>query len=348
MALRTPICDLLGVEHPILLAGMGGVSYAEVCAAVSEAGGFGSLGMAGLGPDRIRQQMRRVRELTDKPFGVDLLTAQPETLTDAVDVIIEEGAKAFIAGLGVPVAIVDQLRQAGVVVMCMAGNVRHAVKAVEAGCDVVIAQGTEAGGHTGSVASVALWPQVVDAVDVPVIAAGGLFDGRGLAAALAFGCQGVWMGTRFIASDEAHAGQAYKDAIVAMSESDTVISRAFTGKTLRAIANATTKEWEGKPTLPFMAQVANSVRNNLLGADLWDLGGRCRHPVPCGGPRRRRDHRDPQLRRDSAADDGSGGGHDRANGRAPRPGLRTASAATPARRRRRSRPSGRRARSAGR
>ncbi len=263
--IRTPICDLLGVEHPILLAGMGGVSYAEVCAAVSEAGGFGSLGMAGLGPERIRQQMRRVRELTDKPFGVDLLTAQPESLTAAVDVIIEEGATAFIAGLGVPVAIVDQLKQAGVIVMCMAGNVRHAVKAAEAGCDVVIAQGTEAGGHTGSVASVALWPQVVDAVDVPVIAAGGLFDGRGLAAALAFGCQGVWMGTRFIASVEAHAGQAYKDAIVAMSESDTVISRAFTGKTLRALANATTKEWEGKETMPFAMQVMNSVKNNLLG-----------------------------------------------------------------------------------
>lgn len=265
MTLHTPICDLLGVEHPILLAGMGGVSYAEVCAAVSAAGGFGSLGMAGVPPEGIRAQMRRVRELTDKPFGVDLLTAQPESLTASVDIIIEEGAKAFIAGLGVPLAIVDRLKAAGVVVMCMAGNVRHAVKAVEAGCDVVIAQGTEAGGHTGSVASVALWPQVVDAVDVPVIAAGGLFDGRGLAAALAFGCQGVWMGTRFIASDEAHAAQSYKDAIVAMSESDTVVSRAFTGKTLRAIANETTREWEGREPLPFMAQVANSARNNLLG-----------------------------------------------------------------------------------
>ena len=280
MSLRTPICDLLGVEHPILLAGMGGVSYAEVCAAVSEAGGFGSLGMAGVSPEGIRAQMRRVRELTDKPFGVDLLTAQPESLTASVEIIIEEGAKAFIAGLGVPVAIVDQLRQAGVVVMCMAGNVRHAVKAVEAGCDVVIAQGTEAGGHTGSVASIALWPQVVDAVDVPVIAAGGLFDGRGLAAALALGCQGVWMGTRFIASDEAHAGQAYKDAIVAMSESDTVISRAFTGKTLRAIANDTTRAWEGKETMPFAMQVANSVRNNLLGpiaghVDVVDAATQC-------------------------------------------------------------------------
>lgn len=265
MTLHTPICDLLGVEHPVLLAGMGGVSYAEVCAAVSAAGGFGSLGMAGISPRGIAEQMARVRELTDKPFGVDLLTAQPESLTSSVDVIIEGGARAFIAGLGVPIAIVDRLKTAGIVVMCMAGNVRHAIKAVEAGCDVVIAQGTEAGGHTGSVASVALWPQVVDAVPVPVIAAGGLFDGRGLAAALAFGCAGVWMGTRFIASTEAHAGDPYKAAILAMSESDTVVSRAFTGKTLRAIANETTKEWEGKTALPFAAQVMHSAQHNLLG-----------------------------------------------------------------------------------
>ncbi len=271
MTIATPICDLLGIDHPVLLAGMGGVSYAEVCAAVSAAGGFGSLGMAGLSPAAIRDQMRRVRDLTDRPFGVDLLTAQPETLTASVDVIIAEGATAFIAGLGVPVAIIAELKAAGVVVMCMAGSVRHAVKAVEAGCDVVIAQGTEAGGHTGSVASVALWPQVVDAVPVPVIAAGGVVDGRGLAAALAFGCAGVWMGTRFIASTEAHAGQAYKDAIVAMSESDTVISRAFTGKTLRAIANDTTRDFGQREPLPFMAQVAQSASRGLLGPIAGDV-----------------------------------------------------------------------------
>ena len=263
--IHTPITTLLGIEHPVLLAGMGGVSYAEVCAAVSEAGGFGSLGMAGVSPRGIAEQMARVRALTDKPFGVDLLTAQPESLTASVDVIIEGGAKAFIAGLGVPVAIIERLHAAGIVVMCMAGSVRHAVKAAEAGCDVVIAQGTEAGGHTGAVASVALWPQVVDAVDVPVVAAGGLFDGRGLAAALAFGCVGVWMGTRFIASAEAHAGQPYKDAIVAMSESDTVISRVFTGKTLRAIANESTRGFDDKDAKPFQMQVMESVQQNRLG-----------------------------------------------------------------------------------
>jgi enoyl-[acyl-carrier protein] reductase II len=267
MSLRTPICDLLGIEHPILLAGMGGVSYAEVCAAVSNAGGFGSLGMAGTSPAFIRDQMKRVKDLTDKPFGVDLLAAQPETLTQSVDVIIAEGAKAFIAGLGVPTPILAQLKAAGIVVMSMCGTVGHAVKAAAAGCDAVIAQGTEGGGHTGKVASAALWPQCVDAVDVPVIAAGGLYDGRGLAAALAFGCQGVWMGTRFIASHEAHAGQAYKDAIIAMRDTSTTISRGFTGKTLRAIVNDTTDHFDRHPEdlKPFPLQVMESAQANRLG-----------------------------------------------------------------------------------
>ncbi len=263
--LHTTICELLGVPHPVLLAGMGGVSYAPLCAAVSAAGGFGSLGMAGMSPRQIEAQMAEVRALTDRPFGVDLLTAQPESLTASVEVIIKGGARAFIAGLGVPLPIIARLKDAGLVVMSMAGSVRHAVKAAEAGCDVIIAQGTEAGGHTGTVASMALWPQVVDAVYVPVVAAGGLFDGRGLVAALALGCEGVWLGTRFIASAEAHAAPAYKQALVAMSESDTVISRAFTGKTLRCIGNATTRAAEGQPALPFAQAVMRSAAANLLG-----------------------------------------------------------------------------------
>lgn len=265
MSLRTPLCDLLGVAHPVMLAGMGGVSYAEVCAAVSEGGGFGSLGMAGTSPAFIEAQMRRVRALTSRPFGVDLLAAQPESLTAAVDIIIANGARAFIAGLGVPYPIVRQLKDAGMLVLAMVGKVEHARKAEQAGCDAVIAQGTEGGGHTGSVASLALWPQVVDAVKIPVVAAGGLFDGRGLAAALALGCQGVWMGTRFIASTEAHASSIYKDAIVGMSEADTVISRGFTGKTLRAIRNRTTDEWAGRDAKPFPLQAMESVQLNRLG-----------------------------------------------------------------------------------
>ncbi len=263
--IKTPLCDMLGVEHPIMLAGMGGVSYAEVVAAVSNAGGFGTLGMAGTSAKFIEGQMQRVRELTDKPFGVDLLSAQPETLTAAIDVIIANGAKAFVAGLGVPYPIVKQLKDAGVLVFAVIGKVDHAVKAEQAGCDGVIAQGTEGGGHTGAVASVALWPQVVDAVKIPVVAAGGLYDGRGLAAALAMGCQGVWMGTRFIASTEAHAGQPYKDAIVGMNEADTTISRGFTGKTLRALKNKTTEQFEKEQAKPFPAQALESAQLNRLG-----------------------------------------------------------------------------------
>jgi enoyl-[acyl-carrier protein] reductase II len=265
MTLHTPLCDLLGVPHPIMLAGMGGVSYAEVCAAVSEAGGFGSLGMAGTTPRFIESQMKRVRELTDEPFGVDLLAAQPESLEASVDIIIREGARAFIAGLGVPYPIVKKLKDAGLLVGAVIGKVDHAVKSEAAGCDFVIAQGTEGGGHTGAVASVALWPQVVDAVKIPVVAAGGLYDGRGLAAALALGCVGVWMGTRFIASTEAHAGGAYKEAIVGMGEADTVISRGFTGKTLRAIRNRTTERFEKEPAKPFPLQAMESAQENRLG-----------------------------------------------------------------------------------
>jgi enoyl-[acyl-carrier protein] reductase II len=263
--IKTPLCAQLGVDHPIMLAGMGGVSYAEVVAAVSNAGGFGTLGMAGTSAKFIEGQMKRVRELTDKPFGVDLLSAQPESLTSAIEVIIANGAKAFVAGLGVPYPIVKQLKDAGVLVFAVIGKVDHAIKAEQAGCDGVIAQGTEGGGHTGSVASVALWPQVVDAVKIPVVAAGGLYDGRGLAAALAMGCQGVWMGTRFIASKEAHAGQIYKDAIVEMSESDTTISRGFTGKTLRALKNDTTDKFEKEAAKPFPAQAMESAQLNRLG-----------------------------------------------------------------------------------
>jgi enoyl-[acyl-carrier protein] reductase II len=263
--IKTALCDMLGVEHPIMLAGMGGVSYAEVVAAVSNAGGFGTLGMAGTSAKFIEGQMQRVRELTDKPFGVDLLSAQPESLTSAIDVIIANGAKAFVAGLGVPYPIVKQLKDAGVLVIAVIGKVDHARKAEQAGCDAVIAQGTEGGGHTGSVASVSLWPQVVDAVKIPVVAAGGLYDGRGLAAALAMGCVGVWMGTRFIASTEAHAGREYKDAIVGMTESDTIISRGFTGKTLRALKNETTDKYEKEPAKPFPAQALESAQLNRLG-----------------------------------------------------------------------------------
>src|SRR5271166_2299600 len=189
MSLRTPICDLFGIEHPVFLAGMGGVAFADVCAAVSEAGGFGTLGLVGFPPERIRKEMRGVRARTNKPFGVDLLAALPENIHTSIDVIVEEGAAAFVAGLGVPEPVIEKCHRGGVKVMAVCGKVSHAVHAEAAGCDAVVAQGTEAGGHTGQVAAMALVPQTVDAVKIPVLAAGSIVDGRGLAAALALGAQ---------------------------------------------------------------------------------------------------------------------------------------------------------------
>lgn len=267
MTLKTPICELFDIEYPIFLAGMGGVAYADVCAAVSAAGGFGTLGMAGVPPEQIREQMIQVREKTDKPFGVDLLVAIPEQVISAIDVIIEEGASAFIGGLGVPRQVIDKCHEAGVKVMSMCGKVTHAVEAANAGCDVVIAQGSEGGGHTGQVAGMALIPQVVDAVDVPVVAAGSIYDGRGLAAALAFGCQGVWMGTRFIASEEANAALAYKQQILETQCHQTIVSRCYSGKPMRVIQNEYVEDWESRADeiKPFPQQMMVSVQNGTMG-----------------------------------------------------------------------------------
>ncbi|MBJ7410634.1 MAG: nitronate monooxygenase [Phenylobacterium sp.] len=267
MALHTKLCDLLGVKHPIMLAGMGGVSYAELAAAVSNAGGYGVLGMAGRGPDFIRDQMRQVKTLTDKPFGVDLLAASPESLTASVDVIIEEGASSFVAGLGVPMPILEKLKKAGLKVMVVCGAVKHAVKAEQAGCDAVICQGGEGGGHTGLVGTMPLVAQAVEQVKIPVVAAGGLYDGRGLAAALSLGAVGVWMGTRFIASAEAHAGQMYRDVIVEASDEDTIRTRSYSGKPMRVKKNPYVEDWETRPAeiQPFPQQAMLSTREGVMG-----------------------------------------------------------------------------------
>ena len=264
---------MLGIEHPVMLAGMGGVSYNRVVAAVSEAGGIGTLGAATMGTDELAREMAQVRELTDKPFGVDLLAALPEAMMEGSKQIVQGGASLFVAGLGVPRDLVKYLHDGNVLIASMCGKVRHAIAAVEAGCDFVIAQGTEAGGHTGQVATMPLVPQIVDAVGdrVPVVAAGGIFDGRGLAAALALGADGVWMGTRFIATPEARTVPGYKDALLRTPEDGTVISRGFTGKTLRAVRNEWTQYIEEHPEelAPFPQQMGNAVRANALhlGAD---------------------------------------------------------------------------------
>src|SRR5436190_760981 len=187
--MQTRLTEMLGIEHPVMLAGMGGVSYHVLVAAVSDAGGFGTLGAATMQSDELDMEMAAVKAATDKPFGVDLLAALPERMLADAHKVVSGGASLFVAGLGVPRDVVKLLHDGNVLVASMCGKVRHAVAAVEAGCDFVIAQGTEAGGHTGTVATMPLVPQIVDEVGarVPVVAAGGIFDGRGLAAAISLG-----------------------------------------------------------------------------------------------------------------------------------------------------------------
>ena len=270
--METRLTALLGIEHPVMLAGMGGVSYAPLVAAVSEAGGFGCLGASTMGDEQMVAEMARVRAATDRPFGVDLLTAMPGSLVAQVEQVIEGGATVFVAGLGVPSEVVDLCHAHRVLVVNMCGKVAHARRALDAGCDLVVAQGTEAGGHTGTVATMPLVPQVVDAVGdaIPVVAAGGIVDGRGLAAALALGADGVWMGTRFIATPEARGVTGYKDALLAAAEDATTVSRAFSGKTMRVLRNGYTDHFEAHPEelQPFPAQLARSMEDGA-----WHLGG---------------------------------------------------------------------------
>lgn len=273
MALQTRLTDVLGIEHPVMLAGMGGVSYHRLTAAVSAAGGFGCLGASVMTNEQMAEEIRSVRAATDKPFGVDLLTAMPGDMYKQVELLIREGASLFVAGLGVPAAVVELCHRHGVLVANMCGKVVHARRAVDAGCDLVIAQGTEGGGHTGQVATFPLVPLIVDAVgeQVPVVAAGGIFDGRGLAAALALGADGVWLGTRFIATPEAQGVQGFKEALIRSAEDGTVISRAYSGKTMRVIRSVYTDDWDSRASEieGFPMQAIRSINDGVfhLGGD---------------------------------------------------------------------------------
>jgi enoyl-[acyl-carrier protein] reductase II len=269
---RTALTERLGIEHPVMLAGMGGVSYAPLVAAVSIAGGFGCLGASTMSKEQMATEIAAVRRATDRPFGVDLLTAAPGDMVGRVEMLIEGGASVFVAGLGVPSQVVDLCHRHDVLVANMCGKVVHAERAVDAGCDLVVAQGTEAGGHTGLVATMPLVPMIVDAVGdrVPVVAAGGIFDGRGLAAALALGAAGVWVGTRFIATPEARAVAGYKDALLAAREDATTISRAYSGKTMRVIANDYTSHFEEHRDE--LQQFPDQLRRSMADG-AWHLGG---------------------------------------------------------------------------
>ncbi|MGH7780668.1 MAG: NAD(P)H-dependent flavin oxidoreductase [Candidatus Binataceae bacterium] len=256
---ETPITKRLGIKFPVFQAGMGFVAHAELAAAVSNAGGLGCIGSGSMSARELTEQIHRCRDLTDRPFAVDILFAEvkadPKNATvlryasnvqRLIDITFEEKVPVIVSGLGNPAGIVPQAHKSGVVVMSLCGNVKQARRLEASGVDVIVAQGHEAGGHTGRIGTMTLVPQIVDAVRVPVLAAGGLADGRGLLAALALGAEGVWMGSRFVASVEAYAHSNYKNKIVEIDEEGTTITRCHSGKPCRLIRNQFTDSWVGR------------------------------------------------------------------------------------------------------
>ncbi len=340
--LRTELCDQLGIEYPIVSAGMGPVAgtgapvaTADLAAAVSNAGGLGVLGAVAYSPEALRAEIRKVRSLTDRPFGVDLLLSPnflvpvgarqqrdatsrpkrrlpPEALeavrkiaadldiewkqapkpsTPGIDwipegqsyagaqmaVVLEEQVPVFASGLGTPAPFAEGLHAQGTKILSLVGNVRAAAQVAEGGADFVVAQGTEAGGHTGRIGTLALLPQVMDAVaPTPVLAAGGIACGRALAGAIAMGAVGAWCGTAFLVSNEANQPALQKQRILNAAAEDTIVTRLFSGKTMRNISNPLIEAWEasGVQALPMgmqgalirdlMYSIEQSGQNELL------------------------------------------------------------------------------------
>ena len=238
----TSLCSLLGIQHPIVQGGMAWVSTAELVVAVSEAGGLGIIGAGNAPPDFVRDQVRQVRNGTDRPFAVNIPLFSPFVET-FMEICIEEQVPVVATGAGSPAHYIPHLKEAGIKVIPVVASVALAKRLERAGADAVVAEGMESGGHIGDVATLPLVPQVVDAVSIPVIAAGGIADGRGLAAALALGAAGIQMGTRFICATECIVHRNYKDKIVQAGDRATVTAGHSIGHPVRALRNPMVREF---------------------------------------------------------------------------------------------------------
>ncbi len=305
--LKTLLCDILDIEYPIILAGMGEASGPELAAAVSNAGGLGVLGAALLAADDLAAAIEKIRKLTSKPFGVDTLLPSgvpsegkvrsgrsemptkhfefakqfkerhhlPEPhhrwprlsqdfFTKQLEVIFDLRVPVYAAGLGNPAPFVKDAHAKGIKVMGVAGNTKHVRRMREGGLDIIVAQGTDAGGHNSRIGTMALIPQAVDAArPTPLVAAGGIGDGRGLAAALALGACGVWVGTAFLPTPESALPQYQKEALLRASEEDTIVSKALTGKPSRHLKNLWTEEFEASGLqalpMPYQGMISASI-----------------------------------------------------------------------------------------
>ncbi len=242
---RTPLCDLLGIRYPILQGAMQGAGGPRLVAAVSEAGGLGVLPTFGGTEEDLRADVARTRELTGRPFGVNITPMGRAFTESRADICIELGVPIVTTGRGDPgESVVRRLKDAGAIVIPVVPTVAHARRVEAEGADAIVASGCEAGGHVGTVSTLPLVPQVVDAVKVPVVAAGGIGDARGFLAALALGAVGVQLGTRFIATEESEAPDWYKRRVLQALETDTIVSEVMTGRTVRALTTTALRAFE--------------------------------------------------------------------------------------------------------
>ena len=240
--MKTKITEILGIEYPIIQGGMAWVAEYHLAAAVSEAGGLGLIAAACAPAEWVRDQIRQAKALTDKPFGVNIMMLSPNA-DEVARIVVEEGVKVVTTGAGTPEKYMKMWKEAGVKVIPVVASVAMAKRMERCGADAVVAEGTEAGGHIGETTTMVLVPQVADAVSIPVIAAGGIADGRGIAAAFMLGAQGVQMGTHFVVTTECQVHENYKDSIIKAGDIDTRVTGRSTGHPVRALRNRMTREY---------------------------------------------------------------------------------------------------------
>ena len=270
--MKTKVTELLQIEYPIIQGGMAWVAEHHLAAAVSEEGGFGLIGAASAPPEIVREEIRKAKELTDKPFGVNIMLLNPNA-DEVAKIVVEEGIQAVTTGAGNPEKYMPMWKEAGVKVIPVVASVAMAKRMERYGADVVVAEGMEAGGHIGNQTTMALIPQIVDAVNIPVIAAGGIGDGRGVAASFMLGAEGVQMGTRFVVADESIVHDNYKDRIVKAKDIDSVVTGQSTGHPVRCLRNQMTKEYikkeqEGVPFEELERMTLGSLRKAVMDGDI--------------------------------------------------------------------------------
>ena len=271
--IKSAICDLLGIGKPIFQGGMAWIADARLAAAVSEAGGLGLISSVLGGAEAVRAEIRKARTLTDKPFGVNVMLAAPDA-ADIAALVVEEGVKVVTTGAGSPAPYMNRWLEAGIRVIPVVASVAYACKMQELGAAAVIAEGAESGGHVGDTHTMALVPQVVAAVDLPVLAAGGIFDGRGAAAAFLLGACGVQVGTRFLVADECRVHDTYKERLIKASDVGTMVTGKSLGDAVRSLKTPFAKKFarlEADPSVPddeVRAFGAGSLRKAVFEGDL--------------------------------------------------------------------------------